>query len=171
MGPCGPCTEIYFDRGEAYDPDELGVKLLSRGLDNGRFLEIWNLVFSDYLNVDGRIIESPTKNLDTGAGLERLLVVLQNRQNSFDTTLFTSIVDYLRGYVGNDAQKLWASSDYFRTSCVLIRDGVSFGNKGREYVLRKVFRRACSCLFDHSLDRKFFEELVKTITSTLDYYD
>lgn len=130
------------------------------------------MVFSDYLNVDGKIIDSPTKNLDTGAGLERLLTLLQNKENSFDTTLFTPIKDYLKKYVSDgDVQKIWASSDYFRTSCILIRDGVEFGNKGREYVLRKVFRRACACLGESFLNRQFFVDLVSVVSSALDYYD
>ncbi|GCE63289.1 alanine--tRNA ligase [Candidatus Mycoplasma haematohominis] len=174
VGPCGPCTEIYYDKGEEYDLNKKGLDLLRYDIENNRYLEIWNLVFSDFLNVDGVIKESPTKNLDTGAGLERLLAILQNKSNNFETTLFQPIIDFLVNETGiSERKKLWASADYFRTSFLLLKEGVKFGNKGREYVLRKIFRTAyLSIQKDSSWKANFgfFLSLIKVIDETLNFY-
>lgn len=173
VGPCGPCTEIYYDKGEEYDPEKIGLDLLRNDIENDRYLEIWNLVFSDFLNIDGQMKESPTKNLDTGAGLERLLAILQDKPNNFETTLFSPIIEFLRQETGIvEKSKLWAAADYFRTSLLLLREGVLFGNKGKEYVLRKIFRSAMTIIKGDKFkfDTLFFRRLSEVIWSSLNFY-
>ena len=91
-GPCGPNTEVFFDRGEKYDPEHLGIRLLKEDLENDRYIEIWGIVFSQYNAVEGVAREDykelPNKNIDTGAGLERIACVLQGTETNFETDLF-----------------------------------------------------------------------------------
>ncbi len=95
-GPCGPDTEIFFDRGEKYDPDHLGLRLLKEDIENDRYIEIWNIVFSQYNAVTGvdrkDYKELPNKNIDTGAGLERLACIMQDTETNFETDLFMPII-------------------------------------------------------------------------------
>ena len=95
-GPCGPDTEIYFDRGEKYDPKHIGIDLLKNDVENDRYIEIWNIVFSQFNAVSGKkrseYKELPSKNIDTGAGLERLACVMQGTQSNFETDLFLSLI-------------------------------------------------------------------------------
>ena len=91
-GPCGPNTEVFFDRGIKYDKDNLGIKLLEDDIENDRYIEIWGIVFSQYNAVNGvkreDYKELPHKNIDTGAGLERIACVLQETETNFETDLF-----------------------------------------------------------------------------------
>ena len=91
-GPCGPDTEINYDRGEKWDPDQLGIKLLEDDLDNDRYIELWNIVFSQYNAMPGiprkDYKQLPQKNIDTGAGLERLACIMQETETNFETDLF-----------------------------------------------------------------------------------
>ncbi len=95
-GPCGPNTEVFFDRGEKYDPQHIGVDLLRKDLDNDRYIEIWGIVFSQFNAVNGverkDYKELPHKNIDTGAGLERIACVLQNTETNFETDLFYPLI-------------------------------------------------------------------------------
>ena len=96
-GPCGPDSEIFYDRGEKYDPNKLGIKLLKEDIPNSRYVEIWNNVFSTYNAKDGverkDYEELPSKNIDTGMGLERMTCIIQGKDSSYDTDLFVPIIE------------------------------------------------------------------------------
>lgn len=173
VGPCGPCTEIYLDKGEKYDAEKQGIKLLKENIDNERYLEIWNIVFSEFLNIDGKIIPAPRKNIDTGAGLERLLSVLESKDSNFENSLFAPLIAFLNSYFPSHHKALWAPADYLRTTCVLLSEGVFFGSKGREYVLRKLFRKALWLLRNienKELNKEFFESLVLEVGKSLEAF-
>ncbi|MFN8112314.1 MAG: alanine--tRNA ligase [Solirubrobacterales bacterium] len=145
-GPCGPCSELYIDRGEAFGgPDD------RPGDDTDRFLEYWNLVFTAYdLHEDGSLTELPAKNIDTGLGLERMAAIKQGVDSVFDTDLLRPLVDLAaemsgRPYGGDDAAATRAMriiADHVRGSVQLIADGVVPSNERRGYVLRRIMRRA-----------------------------
>ncbi|MFC0241530.1 alanine--tRNA ligase [Rhodopseudomonas telluris] len=143
-GPCGPCSEIFIDRGEHIfggppgSPDE----------DGDRFLEFWNLVFMQYDQVtkDERV-PLPRPSIDTGMGLERMASILQGVDSVFDTDLFRNLIDATssalgRGPSGDDAASFRVIADHLRSSSFLIADGVLPSNEGRGYVLRRIMRRA-----------------------------
>ena len=144
-GPCGPCSEIYYDRGEEFgDPG---------GPESGgeeRYLEIWNLVFMQYSRqVDGSLIPLPSPNIDTGAGLERLLTVLEGAHSVWETSLMSPLVERAAHATGatygadaEDDVALRVLADHARTMAFLISDGVFPSNEGRGYVLRRIIRRA-----------------------------
>ncbi|AEW44949.1 Alanyl-tRNA synthetase [Mycoplasma haemocanis str. Illinois] len=171
VGPCGPCTEIYFDRGPSYDPDNIGLDLLKNNIENNRYLEIWNIVFSEFLNIDGQIVPAPQKNIDTGAGLERILSVLEGKDSNFESSLFSPIVNFIDFHFSKKDKKVfWSAADYFRASCILLDSGISFGGKGREYVLRKIFRKTIwlfKSLEDKELDSTFFSGVVNVVGESL----
>ncbi len=144
-GPCGPCSEIYVDKGAAYGPD--GGPAVG---GDERFLEIWNLVFMQYArDLDGTDTELPKKNIDTGAGLERILGVLQGVDTVFETDVLAPLVDraqQLTGHrLGADPRSdisLRILAEHARTMSFLVSDGVFPSNEGRGYVLRRIIRRA-----------------------------
>jgi len=144
-GPCGPCSEIYVDKGAAYGP-EGGPAI---GGDE-RFLEIWNLVFMQYARgLDGVDTELPKKNIDTGAGLERILGVLQGVDSVFETDVLAPLVDRSQQLTGrrlgaDDRSdiSLRILAEHARTMSFLVSDGVFPSNEGRGYVLRRIIRRA-----------------------------
>ena len=145
-GPCGPDSEIFFDQGEEFGTDPEN----QMGGDGDRFLEIWNLVFSQYdRQKDGSYLPLAKKNIDTGAGLERLAAVLQKKKNNFETDLFFPIIEeasklsgvsYGQNAEGDVALKV--ISDHARAITNMIADGILPSNEGRGYVLRRVLRRA-----------------------------
>jgi alanyl-tRNA synthetase len=144
-GPCGPCSEIFVDKGPAYGPDGGPAT----GGDE-RFLEIWNLVFMQYSrHVDGTDTELPRKNIDTGAGLERILGVLQGVDTVFETDVLAPLVDEAQRLTGRrlgDSDRSDVSirilAEHARTMSFLVADGVFPSNEGRGYVLRRIIRRA-----------------------------
>jgi alanyl-tRNA synthetase len=145
-GPCGPDSEIFYDQGESFGTDPAN----QMGGDGDRFLEIWNLVFSQYdRQKDGSYLPLAKKNIDTGAGLERLAAVLQGKRNNFESDLFFPIIErasalshvkYGQGADSDVALKVIA--DHSRAITNLIADGVLPSNEGRGYVLRRILRRA-----------------------------
>lgn len=146
-GPCGPCTEIFYDHGEGIWGGPPG----SADQDGDRFIEIWNLVFMQYEQLkqaDGSIkmIPLPKPSIDTGMGLERITAVLQGQHNNYDIDVFQHIINTSKSLTGNDNPDLVAShrviADHLRASCFLISDGVLPSNEGRGYVLRRIMRRA-----------------------------
>jgi len=147
-GPCGPCTEIFYDRGEKYG--DLSDPECVPGGENERFLEVWNLVFSQFNhNKDGSYTPLPNKNIDTGAGLERFASILQDVDSNFDTDLFRPIIDATCEIAGvtygvnNDTDvALKVIADHIRTVVFSVGDGVLPGNEGRGYVIRRLLRRA-----------------------------
>lgn len=147
-GSCGPCSEIHVDLGPAYGGDE-NSKLGDEGTDN-RFIEIWNLVFTEWNRMeDGSLQPLPKKNIDTGAGLERVTAMVQRKPNNFETDLLFPLVEEagrLTGAkYGEDKEKdfsLKVITDHSRAVTFLINDGVVPSNEGRGYVLRRILRRA-----------------------------
>jgi alanyl-tRNA synthetase len=144
-GPCGPCSEIYYDRGESFGPPGGPA----RG-DSERYTEIWNLVFMQYeRSADGTLVDLPKKNIDTGAGLERILTLLQGVGSLFETDLLAPIVEaaarLTKSPVGRDEPTdvaLRILADHARATTFLVSDGVFPSNEGRGYVLRRIVRRA-----------------------------
>lgn len=147
-GPCGPCTEIFYDRGDKYG--DLNDPECWPGGENERFLEVWNLVFSQFNhNKDGSYTPLPNKNIDTGAGLERFASILQDVDSNFDTDLFRPIIDRtceIAGVTyGTDQETdvaLKVVADHIRTVAFSVGDGVLPSNEGRGYVIRRLLRRA-----------------------------
>lgn len=146
-GPCGPDSEIYIDLGEERG---CGRADCAPGCDCDRFLEIWNLVFTQYDRTeDGKYVPLAKKNIDTGAGLERLASVLQNKASNFETDLLFPIIEYTSKVsgvkYGADAKKdisLKVIADHARSMAVMVMDGILPSNEGRGYVLRRILRRA-----------------------------
>ena len=147
-GPCGPCSEIYFDRGEKYGCGDPNCK---PGCECDRYMEIWNNVFSQFNNMgDGTYEELAQKNIDTGMGLERLACVMQGVDNMFEVDSIRRIIDKVceisgKTY-GNDANNdisIRVITDHTRSAMFMIADGVIPSNEGRGYVLRRIIRRAC----------------------------
>ncbi len=148
-GPCGPDTEIFFDRGEKYDKENMGIKLIQNDIENDRYIEIWNIVFSQFNSKPGvprsEYKELPSKNIDTGCGLERVACIMQEVETNYDTDLFMGIInktEQLTGkeYHGEMAFKVIA--DHVRSTVFALSDGATFSNEGRGYVLRRILRRA-----------------------------
>ncbi len=169
-GPCGPDSEIFFDKGEAYGHDG-GPK---HGGDQ-RFVEIWNLVFMQFnRDANGVLTELPRKNIDTGAGLERILPILQGHDSSFDTDLFLPIIDAAASVIGTaygtDPRTdvaLRVLADHGRAMSMLIADGVLPANEGRGYVLRRVVRRAVMAARRLGVDTPIGPTLVQAATEVL----
>ena len=146
-GPCGPDSEIFYDRGKEYD--ERGPELIEKEIDNDRYIEIWNNVFSQFNHVDGidrkDFPELPHKNIDTGMGLERLVCTLQNCKTNYDTDLFSPIIrkiEELSGVTYTDQKEIRSIADHIKTLTFALSDGAGFSNEGRGYVLRRILRRA-----------------------------
>ena len=145
-GPCGPDSEIFYDQGEEFGTDPEN----QMGGDGDRFLEIWNLVFTQFnQQKDGSRIPLAKKNIDTGAGLERLSAVMQKKKNNFETDLFFPIIEEASslsgvayGQAANSDVALKVISDHARAITNMIADGILPSNEGRGYVLRRILRRA-----------------------------
>ncbi len=175
-GPCGPCTEIHFDRGEKYD--KRGIELIQNEIENERYIEIWNIVFSTYNAKQGvkreDYKELPHKNIDTGCGLERLCCILQDAKTNYDTDLFMPIMNEITKktnikYEGQKEFKVIA--DHIRTLTFAIYDGAVLSNEGRGYVLRRVLRRALKHAKKLGINKPFLYELVDTVINIMsDFY-
>jgi alanyl-tRNA synthetase len=143
-GPCGPCSEIFIDQGEALQGGPPG----SPGEDGDRFLEFWNLVFMQYEQVEpGNQVPLPKPSIDTGMGLERIAAVLQGVHSNYDTDLFRTLIDAVVAatgapYEGERKASHRVIADHLRASSFLVADGVLPSNEGRGYVLRRIMRRA-----------------------------
>ena len=169
-GPCGPDSEIFFDKGESYGHDG-GPK---HGGDQ-RFVEIWNLVFMQYnRDVAGALSELPRKNIDTGAGLERILPLLQGHDSIFDTDLFAPLLEAAASVLGTpygrDARTdvaLRVLADHGRAFSMLVADGVLPANEGRGYVLRRVVRRAVMAARRAGVEKPVCPTLVHAATDVL----
>lgn len=175
-GPCGPCTEIFYDRGDKYgdltDPD------CTTGGENERFLEVWNLVFSQFNhNKDGSYTPLPNKNIDTGAGLERFASIIQDVDSNFDTDLFIPLIERTCGianvkYKVSDEHDvaLKVIADHIRTVTFSVGDGVLPSNEGRGYVIRRLLRRAVRYGKVLGIDRPFLWELTPTVGEVMGSY-
>ncbi len=175
-GPCGPDTEMFYDRGEKYD--KRGKELIEKDIENDRFIEIWNIVFSQYNSKIGvprdEYKELPSKNIDTGCGLERLCCVMQGVDTNYDTDLFMPIIKKVEEiskvkYDGQMAFKVIA--DHVRTVTFAVADGATLSNEGRGYVLRRVLRRAMKYAKTLGIDKPFMSDLVDVVIEIMnDYY-
>ncbi|MCD8204404.1 MAG: alanine--tRNA ligase [Coprobacillus sp.] len=170
-GPCGPNTEVFFDRGDKYDPERKGVELLINEVENDRYVEIWGIVFSQYNAVSGQKREEykelPSKNIDTGAGLERITCVLQGTETNFETDLFYPIIKAAEKMAKvkyeDNLIAYRVIADHIRAITFALSDGESFSNEGRGYVLRRLLRRALRYGKDIGIDRPFLNELVDVV--------
>lgn len=168
-GPCGPCTEIFYDRGEKYG--DLSDPECYPGGENERFLEVWNNVFSQFNhNKDGSYTPLPSKNIDTGAGLERFASVLQDVDSNYDTDLFLPIIEHTCSLSGvrykakeETDVALKVIADHIRTVTFAVGDGVLPGNEGRGYVIRRLLRRAVRYGKVLGIDEPFMYRLVATV--------
>ena len=166
-GPCGPCSEIYFDRGEKYG---CGSPDCKPGCDCDRFMEIWNNVFSQFNNDgNGNYTELAQKNIDTGMGLERLACVMQGVDNMFEVDTIRRVIDKVCEISGKtygaDAKNdisIRVITDHSRSAMFMIADGVIPSNEGRGYVLRRIIRRACRHGKLLGINRPFLTETVTT---------
>jgi alanyl-tRNA synthetase len=177
-GPSGPNTEIFYDRGPEYGDDPTDPELYPGG-ENERYLEIWNLVFSQFNhNPDGTYTPLPKKNIDTGMGLERMASVVQNVPTNFDTDLFMPIIratEKISGVnYGGDKEKDVAFkviADHIRTVAFAVGDGALPSNEGRGYVLRRLLRRAVRYAKQININRPFMYELVPVVGEIMhDFY-
>jgi len=166
-GPCGPCSEIIFDRGE---DKGCGKDTCAVGCDCDRFLELWNLVFTQFdRQEDGTFQPLPQKNIDTGMGLERALCILEGKENIFETSLLQPIVEEVRRVTaaGNNDIPLRIMADHLRAATFLIADGVLPSNEGRGYVLRRLIRRAVRQGKTQGKDKPFLYPLTAIVTDIM----
>ena len=162
-GPCGPCSEIHYDRGEAFGCDRPDCKV---GCECDRYLEIWNLVFMQFnRDADGNMTPLPKPSIDTGLGLERMVSLMQDTPTNYETDLFLPIMQKVEALSGKQrgtsfeadvAMKVIA--DHSRAAAFLVGDGVLPSNEGRGYVLRRILRRAIRYGRNIGLSRPFLHE-------------
>ena len=169
-GPSGPDSEIFYDRGEKFDKDNLGIRLLEEDIENDRYIEIWNNVFSQYNAIPGipreEYKELPSKNIDTGMGVERMACIMQDALTNYETDLFLPILDKIAElsgipYEGQKEFKIIA--DHIRTLTFALSDGATFENYGRGYVLRRLLRRSVMMSRKLNINRTFLAELVDIV--------
>lgn len=179
-GPSGPDTEIFFDRGPEFDPENIGIRLLEEDLENDRYIEIWNIVLSQF-NADPAVPRSeykelPNKNIDTGAGLERLVAVMQGAKTNFETDLFMPIIAEVEKLSGKsydqdgDNMSFKVIADHIRALSFAIGDGALPGNEGRGYVLRRLLRRAVMHGRRLGITETFLYKLVTTVGHIMESY-
>lgn len=176
-GPSGPNTEIFYDRGEAYGQDDSAEEMYPGG-ENERYLEVWNLVFSEFNhNKDHTYTPLPSKNIDTGMGLERMTSISQDVRTNYETDLFMPIIGQVEAISGkkylvdkdNDvAFKVIA--DHIRTIAFAISDGALPANEGRGYVLRRLLRRAVRFSQTLEINEPFMYQLVEIVADIMEPY-
>ncbi|HEL1906188.1 TPA: alanine--tRNA ligase [Streptococcus suis] len=179
-GPSGPDTEIFFDRGPDFDPENIGIRLLEEDIENDRYIEIWNIVLSQF-NADPAVPRSeykelPNKNIDTGAGLERLAAIFQGAKTNFETDLFLPIIREVEKISGKtydqdgDNMSFKVIADHIRALSFAIGDGALPGNEGRGYVLRRLLRRASMHGQRLGITEPFLYKLVETVGNIMESY-
>ncbi len=176
-GPCGPDTEIFYDRGTKYDPENIGIKMLKEDIENDRYIEIWNIVFSQFNSVTGLAREDypelPSKNIDTGSGLERLACIFQETETNYETDLFWPYVEFLQNYT----KKSYSDSEYkmafrvivdhIRSVTFAVADGAMLSNEGRGYVLRRILRRAVRYGRKLGINEAFLYKMVSLVVDNM----
>ena len=166
-GPCGPCSEIFYDHG----PEIAGGPPGSRDEDGDRYIEIWNLVFMQFdRKADGTMIPLPKPSVDTGAGLERLAAVLQNVSSNYEIDLFQSLIKNIADITGEsdiENTSLRVIADHIRACAFLAVDGVIPANEGRGYVLRRIVRRAVRHGYQLGVKDVFFYKLVASLVEVM----
>ena len=182
VGPCGPCSEIFYDYGESIFGDRPGTK----NEDGARFTEIWNLVFmQNFIHENGSITDLPKKNIDTGMGLERLISVLEGTVDNYSTTLFRELIGEISDITkiqpsanlftaNGDISKfshndfaLRILSDHIRSISFLIADGVLPSNEGRGYVLRRIIRRALKSAYFAGVKTSFLPQISQVLINQM----
>ena len=173
-GPCGPDTEIFFDRGSKYDPNGDALERFKNGDDNERFVEIWNNVFSQYNSEEGKkrseYKELPNKNIDTGAGLERWACIFQDADSNFDTDLFLPIINQIEemsGVMYDGSMEFKVLADHIRALTFALSDGATFENFGRGYILRRLLRRSVRYGKKLGLTGLFMYKLVDSVVNNM----
>jgi len=166
-GPCGPCTEIFYDHGE----DIPGGPPGSPDQESDRYVEIWNLVFTQYnRDAKGNLNPIPSPSVDTGMGLERVTAVVQGVHNNYDIDLFKSLIASIKSLIKGDVTEtvsLQVVADHIRSCAFLITDGVVPANEGRGYVLRRIIRRAIRHGNKLGLTEPFFYKLVSPLNELM----
>ena len=167
-GPCGPCSEIYFDRGEEYG---CGKPTCGVGCDCDRYMEVWNLVFTQFdKDDDGNYNPLPNPNIDTGMGLERLAVVMQGVDNLFEVDTVQDVIKHISRIAGVSYKQnektdvsLRVIADHIRSTVMMVSDGVIPSNEGRGYVLRRLLRRAARHGKLLNINKQFLYEVADTV--------
>ena len=166
-GPCGPCTEIFYDHG----PDVWGGPPGTPEEDGDRYIEIWNLVFMQFnRDAEGNMTDLPKPSVDTGMGLERLAAVMQGVHSNYEIDLFQALIkaaSELTGEKDLENKSLRVIADHIRSCAFLIVDGVTPGNEGRGYVLRRIIRRAIRHGYQLGQKQPFFHKLVDTLNEQM----
>lgn len=179
-GPGGPDSEIFYDRGEKYDPDHIGERLFFEEMENDRYVEIWNIVFSQFdcdPTIDRKDYkELPHKNIDTGMGLERITSIIQEGETNFDTDLFLPIIHAAEELAdvkyAEDKMAYRVIADHIRTVTFALSDGAMFDRAGRGYVLRRILRRAVRYGKNIGIDKPFLYTLVDVVVDNMkEFYD
>ena len=184
VGPCGPGSEIHYDRGEEFSKNQCTIKGCGANCECGRFVEIWNLVFTEYdkQEIGGNKYEYKAlkyKNIDTGMGFERVLAILQNKPSAYETDLFSPIIQEIDGDISKpynesydvNPQPYRIIADHIRGACFLIADGVLPSNTDQGYILRRILRRTIRYGKVLNLSSDFLIPLAqKTIKSYNDIY-
>ena len=165
-GPCGPCSEIYYDLG-----DNLEGSIPTKGDTGDRYIEIWNLVFTQYnRDINGALNDLPKKCVDTGMGLERIHAVVEGKTDNFKTSLFSDLEKYLDKSLDSKNINYTIKKiimDHCRSSCFLISDGVIPSNEGRGYVLRRIIRRATRFLYNAGIHEPFIYSCADILKDTM----
>lgn len=183
-GPCGPNTEIFYDRGPKYD--KRGIELLKNDIENDRYIEIWNIVFSTFnSDGEGNYTELKQKNIDTGAGFERIASILQDAPTNFDTDLFLPIINQIEKYTKyryqtenyfiKDKEQTQINTnfkiiaDHMRTVVNAVADGARPSNVGRGYIIRRLIRRSLYVCMLLDIKEPILHKLVEIVKETLPY--
>ena len=164
-GPCGPCSEIFYDQGEEHfhSPED------KMGGEGDRFLEIWNLVFMQYeRDASGTLNPLPKPSIDTGMGLERVVAVMEGKISNYDSSYFMPLIDEVskisgKKYIYDEGASFRVIADHIRAVSFLLAQGVNFSNEGRGYVLRRILRRAVRHGYLLGLREPFMYKLVDTL--------
>lgn len=172
-GPCGPCSEIFYDYGSEFKGDIPG----SAGQDEGeRYIEIWNLVFMQFQRIAGELHDLPVKCIDTGMGLERIAAVCQNVHDNFQIDLFSKLINELArqasvsftlDMLDKNYIALRVAADHVRSAAFLIADGVMPGNTGANYVLKRIIRRACIYLYKIGVNKPILHNVINLLNDLM----
>ena len=176
-GPSGPNTEIFYDRGDEYGQNDPAEEMYPGG-ENERYLEVWNLVFSEFNhNKDNTYTPLPNKNIDTGMGLERMASISQNVRTNYETDLFMPIINEVENVSGKKYLEVEEQdvafkviADHIRTIAFAIADGALPANEGRGYVLRRLLRRAVRFSQSLGINEPFMYKLVDIVAEIMEPY-
>ena len=168
-GPCGPCSEIFYDHGDKIEGGPPG----SKNEDGDRFIEIWNLVFMQFYQMEGGVRENlPKPSIDTGMGLERMAAILQGKHDNYDTDLMRALIEESAKLSSTDPDGIAKNhhrviSDHLRSAAFLIADGVMPSSEGRGYVLRRILRRAMRHGNLMNINEPFIHKLVRKLVDLM----